>query len=59
VLITTDKNLRYQQNLSNRKIAILELPTNRLRIVVTFASETLSALETIGPGDYIALAMPD
>ena len=30
VVITADKNLRYQQNLSARKIAIIELPTNRL-----------------------------
>jgi hypothetical protein len=27
LFITADKNLRYQQNLSGRKIAIIELPT--------------------------------
>ena len=27
LLITTDKNLKYQQNLSGRRIAILVLPT--------------------------------
>lgn len=30
VLVTADKNLRYQQNLANRLIAIVELPTNSL-----------------------------
>ena len=29
-LITTDQNLRYQQNLTGRMLAIVELPTNRL-----------------------------
>jgi len=28
VLITADKNLRYQQNLTQRKIGIIELPFN-------------------------------
>jgi Domain of unknown function (DUF5615) len=27
LFVTADKNLRYQQNLTGRKIAILELPT--------------------------------
>jgi predicted nuclease of predicted toxin-antitoxin system len=30
VFVTADKNLRYQQNLKGRTLAILELPTNRL-----------------------------
>jgi hypothetical protein len=29
VLLLADKNLRYQQNLSARKVALVELPTNR------------------------------
>ena len=32
VFVTADKNLRYQQNLSGRQLAIVELPTNRLCI---------------------------
>lgn len=30
LLITTDQNLRYQQNLSGRRLAILVLPTTKL-----------------------------
>ena len=30
VFVTADKNLRYQQNLAGRGMAIVELPTNRL-----------------------------
>ena len=29
ILVTADKNLRYQQNLTGRQLAIVELPTNR------------------------------
>jgi hypothetical protein len=36
-LITSDKNLRHQQNLSSRRIAIVELPTNRLRSLANYA----------------------
>ena len=52
VLITADQNLRYQQNLAARTIAIVELPTNRLRLVVDYASEINSLLATIAPGTY-------
>ena len=30
LFITSDQNLRYQQNLAGRRIAILELSTNKL-----------------------------
>ena len=33
VLITADRNLRYQQNLSGRKLAILVLPSNQVPLV--------------------------
>ncbi len=33
VFVTADKNLRYQQNLAGRSLAIVELPTNRLSIL--------------------------
>src|SRR5947207_1497262 len=33
VFVTADQNLRYQQNLAGRSLAIVELPTNRLRIL--------------------------
>lgn len=30
VFLTTDQNLRYQQNLQNRQIAVVVLPTTRM-----------------------------
>lgn len=52
VLLTADKNLRYQQNLVSRRISIIELPTNRLRLVVQYASQANTVLATIAPGAY-------
>jgi hypothetical protein len=52
VLITADKGLRYQQNLASRRIAIIELPTNRLRLVVGYAAQVNAILPTIAAGSY-------
>ena len=55
VLITVDTNLRYQQNLRKRKIAIvlLRARTNRLEILEPYFPACTYALETIKPGDFI------
>ena len=52
VFITTDKNLRYQQNLKERRIAILVLPTTRWPEIKPHAGEIREALSQIKPGDY-------
>ena len=55
VLITLDTNLRYQQNLAGRKIAIvvLQSSSNRLDHLRQFFPACLSALEGIKPGEII------
>jgi hypothetical protein len=58
VFLTSDQNLRYQQNLSARKIAILELPVNTLSVLRSMVPEILAALETIRPTDYLRLKKP-
>ena len=55
VFLTADQNLRYQQNLSGRRIAIIELPTNTLSVVKTLVHEILKELTTIGAGDYVQI----
>ena len=55
ILITADKNLRYQQNLSRRRIAILELPHNswpRLKALTTLIQ---AAVDAIQPGEYVRI----
>jgi hypothetical protein len=53
--LTADQNLRYQQNLAGRTIAIIELPTNTLSVVKSLVPEILIALGTIRPGDYLQI----
>lgn len=52
VLITSDKNLRFQQNLSSRRIAIIELPTNRLSLMANYAPQVNALLSSIPAGAY-------
>ena len=58
VFVTSDKNLRYQQNLAARRIGIIELPTNRLSVVRKLGPQVVEALGKIKPGEYIRIPMP-
>lgn len=55
VLITLDTNLRYQQNLAGRRIAIavIRARSNRLEHISPHIPACLKALETIKPGDIV------
>lgn len=59
VLLTADKNLRYQQNLVGRSLAIVELPTNRLPILLTVATQIVSAVISAAPGSYTQVPLPN
>ncbi|HMO50063.1 MAG TPA: hypothetical protein PKE26_03815 [Kiritimatiellia bacterium] len=52
VLITTDKNLKYQQNLSARKISILVLTTTSWPRISKRISAVREALDALRPGGY-------
>ena len=58
LFITSDQNIRYQQNLAGRQIAILELSTNKLRRIVAAAEAIRSAVESIKPTEYRQLEIP-
>jgi hypothetical protein len=58
IFVTADKNLRYQQNLANRRLAIIELPTNRLSLLPSLVPALREALSTATPGSYVAIPMP-
>jgi hypothetical protein len=53
VFITADKNLRYQQNLAGRQLAIVELPTNRLPLLQPLFPRILAVVESITPSAYV------
>ena len=52
LLITTDQNLRHQQNLARRRLAILVLPTTSWPEISQHESEVLTAVNTIRAGEY-------
>src|SRR5258706_11809367 len=52
VLITSDQNMKYQQNLKGRQLAIIALPTNFLPAVMNMAGKVAAALARIQPGEY-------
>ncbi|HEY9508808.1 MAG TPA: hypothetical protein VIV82_03005 [Verrucomicrobiae bacterium] len=52
VLITTDQNLKYQQNLTERKLAILVLPTTSWPKFQNHLSAISTAVNLLKPGDY-------
>lgn len=55
VLILADKNLRYQQNLAQRNIAILELWTNHRPTLEKYFTEIRAAMEKLSPGEHFIL----
>jgi hypothetical protein len=54
--ITTDKNLRYQQNLTGRQLAILDLPTTSWPQLQKHIPEITAAVAALRPGDYVEVA---
>jgi hypothetical protein len=58
LFITSDQNIRYQQNLAGRQIAILELSTNDLRRIQAAAELIQSAVTKIQPCEFRQLEIP-
>ncbi len=58
VLITADRNLRYQNRLANRQIAILELGTNHWPTIERHGAVIRSALERLPVAGYGQVQMP-
>ena len=56
LLITTDKNIRYQQNLRARNLAILVLPEPTWAVIRVHADKILQAANSIMPGEYRELS---
>lgn len=55
VLLTADKNLRYQQNVSGLALAIVVFPSNRLSEVKALVPRLQSVLSTLGRGEIVEL----
>lgn len=57
-LITTDQNLRYQQELAGRRLAILVLPTTSWPKVQAQLARVAAAVDALRPGDFVELDFP-
>jgi hypothetical protein len=55
ILLTTDQNLRYQQNLQQAGVAVVVLvaPSNRLPDLIPLIPDVRNVLHTIAPGEVI------
>ena len=58
LLVTTDKNLLYQQNLSGRTIAIIVLGDSTWRFVKPHLDRVSAAVNAATPGSYVEVEIP-
>jgi len=59
VLLTADKNIRYQQNLAVRKIALVVLSTPQWPRVRLHTEIVLAAVDAANAGSYTEVQIPE
>jgi hypothetical protein len=57
VLVTTDKNLSYQQSLTGRGIAVVVLGQGRWSLIKLHVAEIVAAVNAAVPGSFIEVKM--
>lgn len=55
VFLTSDKNLRYQQNLRGRKIAIVEVSFNAILLLTPLVPKIREAIDGAKENDYLEI----
>jgi len=58
LLLSTDKNIRYQQNLTGRRIAIVILGNPQRPAVHRHIDLVIDAVNAATPGSYIEVEIP-
>jgi hypothetical protein len=58
VLLTTDKNMRYQQNFAGRRIAVVALGNGLWPFVRPMLPQVVAAVNTARPGSYTEVEIP-
>jgi hypothetical protein len=58
VLVTTDKNLSYQQDLSGRKIAIVVLGQGRWSLIKRCVAQVVTTVNAATPGSFTEVEIP-
>ena len=57
LLITTDQQLRHQQNLTDRKLSVLVLMTTSWPRIRIHVPQILEAIDRISPGEYLEVIL--
>jgi hypothetical protein len=58
LFITSDQNIRYQQNLATQEISVLQLSTNDLHRLTAAISAIRSAVGSMQKGEFRILEIP-
>jgi hypothetical protein len=58
VLLSTDKNIRYQQNLQGRKIALIVLGNQQWPVVRLHLDKIAAAVDAATPGSFVEVDIP-
>jgi len=58
ILVTADKNMRYQQNLAGRKIAVVVLGNAQWPVLRRYVDRVVAALNGAAPGSYVEVEIP-
>jgi hypothetical protein len=59
VLVTTDRNICFRQNLAGRKLAIVVLGKGRWSIIKLHVAEIVAAVNAATPGSYAQVEIPE
>ena len=58
VFVTADKNMRYQQNLTGRRIAIVVIGNAQWKVLRRYADRVVSAVDEATPGSFTEVSVP-
>ena len=58
VMVTSDQNIRYQQNLTGRKLALVVLGSNIWPVVRDHGAAIAAKVDAATPGSYEFIEMP-
>lgn len=58
LFLTTDKNMRYQQNLQSRKIAVVVLGQQQWPLLRPHIQLVVAAVDAATPGSYVEVSVP-
>jgi hypothetical protein len=58
LLLSTDKNIRYQLNLTNRRIALIVLGNSQWPVVRLHLDRIVAAVNACTPGSYTEVEIP-